>query len=116
MKRKALVLMLLGVMVVSAMAFGVQPAAALPAFPDWYNCTLLSCGAMSGFYFIFATNNDALWAGSRLFLIDGTNPATKPILAAALTGYSSTGQVSLYSPGGVPPANTFIQGVVAGSL
>lgn len=86
-----------------------------PPYAGWYNCTLASCGALASFYFIFAANNDAAWTGNRVFLIDASNPANKAVLAAALTGYSTTGQVSLYLPDSIAE-NTFVQGVVAGSL
>lgn len=118
MKKMAMVL--LCVIVLSTLAIGSQANAAVPAYADWYNVTATSCGAMTTFYFVFVTSNDALWTGVRLFLIDGTNAATKTILAASLTGYASGGQLSLYIPGysnaSPPPANTFVTGVVAGSL
>lgn len=117
-------MVLLCVMVLSAVAIGNEANAALPAFPDWYNCTVLSTGSLPsapfGFYFVFVTSNDALWTGARAFLMNATDPATKTAYAAALTGYASGGQVSLYIPGfsnaSPPPQNTFVQGVNAGSL
>ena len=122
MKKMAMVL--LCVMVLSAVAIGNEANAALPAFPDWYNCTVLSAGSLPsapfGFYFVFVTSNDALWTGARAFLMNATDPVTKTAYAAALTGYASGGQCSLYIPGfsnaSPPPQNTFVQGVNAGTL
>jgi len=113
MKKMAKVL--LCVMVLSTLAIGSQANAAPPAFAGWYNCTVSSAGSLGSFYFMFVTNNDAVWTGARTFLIDAANPATNTMLAALLTGYASGGQVSLYLPGGTA-ANSFVSGVVAGSL
>jgi hypothetical protein len=118
MEMKKMVMVLACVMLLSAFAIGGEALAAPPAFADWYNCTVLSVGSFSSnAYFIFVTNNDAVWAGPRVFLMDGAQPGTKSMLATALTGYAGTGQVSLYMPppAGVAP-NTFVSAVLAGSL
>lgn len=92
---------------------------ATPTNPGWYNVTVQSCGALpaSNFYFVFATDSAGTpaWAGSRVFLIDATNPATKASLAAALTGYANSGNCALYMPGGTA-SGAFIDGVGAGSV
>jgi hypothetical protein len=116
------VMVLLCVMVMASVAISNEASAAVPAFADWYNVTAVSVGALPSFnfYFIFCTSNDTLWTGVRCYLVDSSNPATKAVLAAGLTGYASGGQLSLYIPGfsnaSPPPANTFVSGVVAGSL
>jgi hypothetical protein len=114
MKKMAMVL--LCVVVLSALAIGSE-SNATPTYPGWYNVTLVSAGALPtyNFYFLFATSSDASWTGNRVFLIDASNPATKAALAAALTAYSSSGQASLYMPTSIEP-NTFVEGVVAGTL
>ena len=117
---KKMVMVVLCVMVMAAMAIDVGPAAAA-AVPPWYNVTLSACAAMPNFYFLFCTSDDAVWTGTRVFLMDATNPATKPMLAAALTGFASSGKGSVWIPGfggasDPPPANSFAQAVSAGSL
>ena len=122
MKKMAMVL-LLCVMVLSVMAIDNE-ANALPAFPGWFNCTVVSCGALPnapfGVYFLFVTSNDNLWTGSRYFYMNANDPNTKSQFAAALTGYASGGQVSLLflnnSTANPPVQGTFADGVNAGSL
>lgn len=113
MKKMAMVLMC--VMVLSGMAIG--SANATVANPGWFNVTLVSCGSLPSFnvYVITATSNDNTWAGQRVFLMDATNAALKTSFATALTGYSSGGQAAIYLPN-TQAANTFIDGVYAGTL
>ncbi len=123
MKKMAMVV--LCVMVLSVVAAIGNEAVAAPTNTDWYNCTAVSVGALPApwnFYFVFATNNDGWWANSRLFFIDATNAAAKPMLATLLTGYASGGAVALYIPGfswsavNPPPTNTVITGVAGGAM
>ncbi len=123
MKKMAMVV--LCVMVLSVVAAVGSEAIAAPTNTDWYNCTAVSVGALPApwnFYFVFATNNDSWWTGSRLFFLDSTNLAAKAMLATVLTGYASGGNVALYIPGysnsavNPPPANTVVTGVGSGSM
>ena len=73
MKKMAMVV--LCVMMLSTVAI-VNDAAATTVNPDWYNCAVQSCGALTTFGFVFATcagvGGGGTWADSRVFVIDTT--------------------------------------------
>ena len=115
MKKMAMVLVC--VMLLSALAISSE-SNATAANPDWYNVSLQSCGALNNnLYFIFCTSTltpNPAWTGQRIFLMDGSNPACKALLAAGLTGVAN-GSGALYLPGTIA-AGTYVTGVGAGTV
>lgn len=111
---KKMVMVLLCVMVLAVFTVGNEAVAAPPA--GWFNCTLNSIGTLPSFYFLTATDQATPPAfTATFFTIDPTGAQAKAYLAAALTGYASGGNVSLYLPNGTAPF-TQVEGVLAGLL
>ena len=113
---KKLAMVLVCVLVLSALTFS-SAANATTANPGWYNVTVTYIGALPtfGFYSLTATSSDTSWNGTRIFLIDATNPETKSMLATALTGYANGGAVAVYLPSSIAEF-TPVSGVGAGVL
>ena len=114
MKKMAMVLVC--VMLLSALAISSESNATV-LNADWYNVTINSSGALTyNIFFVFATSTLATpaWTGQRVFLMDGSNPACKALLAAGLTGVAN-GSGALYLPTTIA-SGTYVTGVGAGTV
>jgi hypothetical protein len=95
MKKKAILVLLLGVMGLAALSIGNAEAAA----PPWYVCTISQVGTSGGYYVVTLSDTTTPTAvfTDRQFVLS-TTTLGKEIYAAALTAWANSSYVYVNLP------------------